>query len=288
MNKLISANFARLFKSGVFKLYMIFSGGLSLFLIAMRYIDSKNNLERYKEMNVPAEYFTMDGLVFVGLLYILFAVPVLVGNFVGTEYSDGTIRNKLIVGHKRSDIYLANLIVCTAGVLMGVILHILINCTVGTALCGMAILTVKKITEITLFMAIAFISITAFMIMLTMFVNSKAGASVTVLILTMIMFIATLTTEQKLHAPEYYEAWSYVDEDTGEIVEVPEEKNPNYLTGTKRKVYQTIYDVIPVSHMYESAMENTKNAGKFAGYDGIVLVVTTALGIILFRKKDLK
>lgn len=286
MSKLISANFTRLFKSGIFRLYMIFSVGMSAFMILMRYFDYQKNIAYYAQ--VPAEYHTMDGIIFVGLLYILFAVPVLVGNFVGTEYSDGTIRNKLIVGHKRSDIYLANLIVCTVGVLMGIFLHIIINCTVGTALCGMEVLTVQKILELTLYMIIAFISVTALMVMFTMFVNSKAGASVTVLIVTMVMFIATITIQQRLQAQEYYEGHSYLDDETGEIVEMPEEKNPEYLTGTKRKVYQTIYDVIPVSHMYEAAMSSTENAGKFAGYDGIILVVTTALGIILFRRKDLK
>lgn len=286
MNKLISANFARLFKSGVFKLYMIFSGGLSAFIIFMRYVDYHNNMEYYNTLD--PEFHTMDGVVFVGLLYILFAVPVFVGNFVGTEYSDGTIRNKLIVGHKRSDIYLANLIVCTAGVLMGVILHILINCTIGTAVCGMETLTVQKILELTLYMVIAFISITAIMVMLAMLVNSKAGASVTVLIVTMIMFVATITISNKLLQPEYYEGGKYFDEETQELVDIEREKNPDYLTGTKRKVYQTIYDVMPVSHIYEAAVNSTENAGKFAGYDGIILVVTTALGIILFRKKDLK
>lgn len=286
MNKLISANFARLFKSGVFKLYMIFSGGLSVFMIFMRYSEYQNNMEQYAKL--PPEYHTMDELAFVGLLSIVFVVPVFVGNFVGTEYSNGTIRNKLIVGHKRSSIYLANLTVCTAGVLMGVILHILINCTVGTALCGMISLTVQKIFEITLYTAIAFISVTALMVMVAMFVNSKTGASVTVLIMTIIMFVATPTIYQKLESPEYYEGFSYLDEDTGEIVEIPEEKNPNYLTGTKRKVYQTIYDVTPISNIYESTILSTENGGKRAGYDGIILVVTTALGIILFRKKDLK
>ncbi len=286
MSKLISANFTRLFKSGVFKLYMIFSVGISAFMILMRYLDYQRNIEEYAKL--PPEYHTMDGILFVSLLYILFAVPVLVGNFVGTEYSDGTIRNKLIVGHKRSNIYFANLIVCSAGVLIGVIIHILINCTVGAALCGMEVLTVPKILEITLYMIIAFISVTALMIMITMFVNSKAGASVAVLIVTMIMFVATLTISNKLSQPEYYEGGKYFDEETQELVEIEREKNPDYLTGTKRKIYQTIYDVIPVSHMYESAMTSTENAGKFAGYDGIILVVTTALGIILFRKKDLK
>ncbi|MDE5770154.1 MAG: ABC transporter permease [Ruminococcus sp.] len=287
MNKLISANFARLFKNGAFILYMIFSGGLSLFMIFMRYADYRENMEYYDNYLDP-EYHTIDGIAFVGLVYILFAVPVFVGNFVCTEYSDGTIRNKLIVGHKRTDIYLANLIVCTVGALMGVILNLLINFTLGTALCGLEILTVSKILKLTLFSVIAFTSLTAAIVMVSMLVKSKAGASVTTLIATFIMFFMTISLNNSLTQPEYYENGAYYDTETQQIKEMPRQKNPDYLTGTKRKVYQTIYDVMPVSHMYESAMLSTENVGKFAGYDGIILVVTTALGIILFRRKDLK
>ena len=38
---------------------------------------------------------------------------ILTSMFIGSEYSDGTIRNKLVVGHSRMRIYLANLIVCS-------------------------------------------------------------------------------------------------------------------------------------------------------------------------------
>lgn len=46
--------------------------------------------------------------------------------------------------------------------------------------------------------------------------------------------------------------------------------------------------VMPTSHIYEYVMLVTEHAGKYAGYDGVILIATTALGIILFRKKDLK
>lgn len=286
MSRLIKANFSRLFKSGIFKLYAAFSGVVGVFVVLMRYLDYQRNMEHYDKL--PPEYHTIDGIAFVGVWYLLFMIPVFVGIFLGTEYSDGTIRNKLVVGHKRSDIYLANLIVCTVGTLIGVGINLLINFTLGSALCGLEVLTATDIIKATLYIFIALISATAIMVVISMVINSKAAASVTVIIITMIMFFATIAIENRLSAPEYYEGYSFFDEGIGEIIEIPEEKNPQYLEGTKRKVYQTVYDVIPTSHIYEYAMLVNEKANKYICYDGIILIATTALGLILFRKKDLK
>lgn len=286
MSKLIKANFSRLFKSGIFKAYMLFSSGLSLFMIFMRYNDYQRNMDKYDRLS--PEYHTIDGVAFVGILYLLFAIPVFVGIFLGTEYSDGTIRNKLVVGHKRSGIYLANLIVCASGTLIGAGLNLLINFTLGTALCGLEVMTADYIAKTIIYTFIGLISVTAILVLISMIVNNKAGASVAVLVITMIMFFSTITIVNKLDTPEYYDGYSYVDTTTGETIEIPEEKNPYYLYGTKRKIYQAVYDIIPTSHIYEYAMMVTEKANKYSVYNGIILIATTALGIILFRKKDLK
>ncbi|MDE5883697.1 MAG: ABC transporter permease [Oscillospiraceae bacterium] len=286
MSRLIRANFARLFKSGIFRLYVAFSCGLGVFCVLMRYFDYQRNMEHYSKL--PLEYHTIDGIAFIGMMYLLFAIPVFIGLFLGTEYSDGTIRNKLVVGHKRSAIYFSNLIVCTAGTLIGAGCNLLINFTLGSALCGLDVLKANDIIKTTLYIFIALLSATAIMVLISMVVNSKAGASVSVIIITMIMFFSTLTIFSRLEAPEYYEGYSYVDTETGVTIEIPAEKNPSYLEGTKRKVYQAVYDVMPTSHIYEYAMMFTEKANKYSGYDGIILIATTIFGIILFRKKDLK
>ena len=112
MNKLLSAEFMRLYKSFVFKLCLIFSAGLGVFAVIIRWLDIRKHADTYAQLSV--EYRNADGLIFVGSLYMIFAVAVFVSIFVGTEYSDGTIRNKLTIGHKRSKIYFSKLIVCAA------------------------------------------------------------------------------------------------------------------------------------------------------------------------------
>ena len=89
-------------------------------------------------------------MIFLGGLYLIFAAAVFIGVFVGTEYSDGTLRNKLIIGHSRSSIYISNLIVCTtAGIIMH-LTYIITTILLGNLLLEDSTLTFKKILLLTL------------------------------------------------------------------------------------------------------------------------------------------
>lgn len=52
----------------------------------------------------------MDSTIFIYALFVPLMVSLLTALFIGTDYSDGTMRNKLIAGHVRRKIYAANLI----------------------------------------------------------------------------------------------------------------------------------------------------------------------------------
>ena len=107
MKKLLHANFSRLIRSKVFLICaaVMFISSVALTLYSASFV--KNFEEDYK--------FYLDVFVFNLAPYTALLSAVFITLFIGTEYSNKTIRNKLIVGHTRTNIYLADFITCFAG-----------------------------------------------------------------------------------------------------------------------------------------------------------------------------
>lgn len=286
MSRLIRANFSRLFNSIFFRVCVIFSAGFGILLDIMRYIDIRKNAELYADLGI--EFHSADGFVFSGAIYIIFAAAAFVGAFVGTEYSDGTIRNKLMIGHKRTEIYLANFVVGVVADIIMLLAFILPTLGLGRILLGKLFLTFNQITLFTLIQCVTMISFTAILILLSMLIQNKSAGSVTALIMTVIMLFAAMTIPNKLNEPEYYEEYSYLDEETNEIITEPAKKNSRYLSGTKRKVYEFLDNALPVNQFYQIAIAREENINIMALYSVIIIVLANGAGIILFRKKDLK
>lgn len=86
MNRLLSANFARLWRSKIFY-------GLGLFMIGYSVMFYR---DVYMTIHVKhKEYTNWNFAFFGGLLPIGIALAVFVSFYIGTEYSSGTIRNKI-------------------------------------------------------------------------------------------------------------------------------------------------------------------------------------------------
>lgn len=83
MIKLLKAGFFRLKKETLFWIFLFLSIGLACFTLYQKY-----NLS-YK---VTLDSFVNEYMVYIGLLIAIF-----VSIFVGKEYSEGIIRNKIIV-----------------------------------------------------------------------------------------------------------------------------------------------------------------------------------------------
>lgn len=286
MNKLLSAEFVRLFQSFVFKLGVLFSAGFGAFVVLMRWWDVKCHSEEYAKFGV--EYSNADGLIFVGGMYLIFVAAVFIGIFVGTEYSDGTIRNKLAAGHVRRDIYLSKFIVCGVADSIMYLVYILAVLVFGNLLIGGTTMHAAQLFSYTAVSITAMLALTAFLLLFSMSIQNKAAGSVVCLLATLIMMFAALTIKQRLDAPEYYDAYSCVDQNTGETIEVEKEKNPQYLTGTKRKVYEFFNNVLPVSQLYQIVMNISENLTLIVFSDCVIMIATTAAGIVIFGRRNIR
>lgn len=117
MLNLLSTNFSRLKKNSPFIFSVVF---MVVYVVAV-IIYAVN--QKFLGSEIAFETLFMNGyglggmIAFPGML-----LSIVCGIFIGTDFSDGTLRNKLIVGKSREKIYLANYITCVA---IGIILNLI-------------------------------------------------------------------------------------------------------------------------------------------------------------------
>lgn len=276
MLKLLRADFSRLWKDRVFLLSAAIMFLMGVGLPIIHFMDNRNN----------ATGWTPDDSCFSYAFFIPILLSAVTALYIGSEYSDGTMRNKRTVGHRRGSIYLANLIVCiTAGALLCAA-YLIPHTALALALLGKfesAPQTVLLYIVLNLVLTFAFSSISALVAMLC---QNKAYSSAVCILLVFALLFWGIRITSALNEPEYYSAYSYTENDV--TVEAPEERNPNYLTGTKRQVYEFLHDFTPGGQVLQLANMDTEHPTQLALYSGLIVLVSTCGGILAFRRKDLK
>lgn len=292
MRKLLRANLKRLWKNTMFWVGIAAMLAFGVFAIAVVLVSNKN--DPTYAMTSP-DALLMGGTVLAGIISAIFSAF-----FIGTEYSDGTIRNKLTVGHSRTAIYFANFLVCLLAAWMMNVIYWIVILAAGSLLIGSFAASAGVVIKLLVFGLIPVVALNALYVLLEMMISNKAIA-VTVLILFSFGIIsAQAIMEDRLNTPEYYEAYSWTDDDGNEHEE-PRHKNSSYPTGLKRQFYEVMCDILPggqLSQMSTMLMEsadmttltkeNYADLWQFTGYSVLIIFISSTAGIILFWKKDIK
>lgn len=184
-----------------------------------------------------------------------------IGLFIGTEHGNGTLRNKLAVGHTRTAVYFANLAVC---VFVSLMIHLIYFCT---TLLGGVIMFDNFITAPEAFwvkFAVSLIVVTAYAAMflpVSMLIASKASGSTAVILASFILVIFAMVISQTL----------------------------NEIDGIKHDIYKALYDILPTCQATRIQLDDMpENPAVIPLWSAAVIAVTTGLGTVLFRRKDLK
>ncbi len=305
MRNLLRANFSRLRRSKIFYLAIITMAGLAAF----------TTWNQWDDMRKYGATVTLDYALFLSQVVFGIVSAVFVSLFVGVEYSDGTIRNKLLVGRKRVDIYLANFITCAAALATVYAVSTAVALGLGTRLLEPSVVPAKHLWiafGMGFFAVLAYAAIYNFIAML---LSNKTYTAIASILLAFGLMICGTYVQNRLDQPEFIQqlahtaaasdaAADYVEMDAhtenvetavavnedGEIsqMELETVPNPQYLSGAERERFLFFLDLNPYGQTMELAILNIPHPARVVLLDlGIVLIFGLG-GVVLFRRKDIK
>lgn len=208
--------------------------------------------------------------------------------FWGEEF-DGTIRNKLSVGHTRTHIYAAQLLACFgAGIILS-IAYLIPASALGCMLLGgfetnFSSLLCYYISSLSLVLA----CVSIYCVLITLVGKKGLGTALSFLVMLLTIWIGRqvqnlLTIPQKTFHPfvENGEVtYAYID-------------NPLYPTGRKRRMLEWINEYLPSNQSWQITFfpqnaVSCEHALKLAAFSLSLAAIMFVIGILVFQKKDLR
>ena len=279
MSRLLCADFAKLKKNRFFWLCIIGMVGFGLFMKIMEYI----TMQQYADEAPP-----LDSMLSVYSMVIGFLTAAFVSLFVGTEYSDGTIRNKIIIGHSRAAIYFSNLIACSAAGFFMCLAYLLPALAAGIPLCGIKTADFRYLAGMILCSFIMTLAFTSLCTLVGMLCQNKAMTAVITILSVCLLFVASVYISAKLNEPETYPEISAFADD-GSVIDDRDVPNPGYVRGTQRQIYEFLDEFLPTGQSV-ILTRGDKDASflLMSAYSAGITAVAAGMGIFIFRKRDIK
>lgn len=274
MNLLLKANFCRLWKDGAFWASLAVMAGVGLFEVAV------GVSARRQGISVPLEnrYFVlalMPGIVLSAFCSL----------FVGGEYSGGTIRNKITVGHTRDAVYLASLCTCIAAGGLACLAYIVPMVVLGIPLLGIFQMELGAVVWFTLCVFVMTGSLCAVFTLIAILNQNRAVTAIICITLAYFLLFLGIYLNSRLTELEIIPAREYIE--NGQILLREAEKNPAYVSGLKRTVFQALY-CLPGCQAVQLVAEAENCPWSLPLISALCAIGSTAAGLALFRRKDLK
>lgn len=294
MSKLLAANFIRLKKSKLFWIIAVFNIVASCASIINTYdynqelIDAHAGMTDFAFTPTTAMHLLYNFTPLLGLM-----VSLMLAIFLGTEYHDNTMRNKLICGQSRSKVYLANLLTCFSITLFFWLLPILMVLILGIPLLGMPALTSAILTQLLVFGMIGLFLCAVYASLCTligMLIHNRSYSLSVGIVLAISLLIFGSYCESRLEEPEYYSDYmfSFTEDGTQNISSSELIKNPYYLEGNARRIYTFLYDFLPGGQTIQIANLHVAHPYLLLLYSLGMTGGLTLAGLYFFEKKDLK
>lgn len=277
MSKLIEANFVRLIKDKILWICIILMALMAGFML----------YTCYRNGSMTEAGVAIDGGFFLEMQFIGVMIAAFCSMFVGTEYNDGTIRNKIVVGNKRSAIYFANFIAVSIAGIMVELGYLLVYAGIGMPLFGVRNTTWKDFGFSLLISILLIVAFSSICTMLSMCIQNRTIVMCVTIIGVFLLLFGAIYLFSSLSQPPVWESYLIQDE-AGNITTMPEEVNTQYISGIKREIYTFLFDLNPAGQGFQLAQGITSANWWLPVYSLMISIGTTIAGLAIFHKKDIK
>lgn len=300
---LYSANLHRLWKSWSF--WLCGAGMLGYVLWEAR---SLLSWASSPAADVPADY--LSSRIGDFSLPILIVMPLLCAFFLNADYHDHTVRNKLVAGYQRWQVYFANYLTMLTAALVFAAVHILIiTLTAATLHCHIWAL---NDTAVKLLVCLPYIlMVTALSTLLGMAVSLRAVPVIAILLAVGFLWLARYQFDQLCISPEHID-WEHVNVTTeidengdyrmvywqdGQRFEEDQQDqlrivhDPRYVAEPMRSVEYFLLNALPGGQAFRLNDSIAVERGTdldLALYALGLAGISTMFGLLVFQRKDIK
>ena len=278
MSDLFLAGVNRLWRSRVFQICCLVSFVANVFVMLATY----RQVLSYTELGLE-QSITLDN-VFYGLVPVLGVMcAVFASLFIGTEHSDGVMRNMLVVGRARWEIYLANYAVCLVAAFAFLV------CWFLGGLAGVPLIGAwRDVNGLLLSCAVLVLCAASYMgifCLLSMLCANRAAAAVVALLLSVALLMFSSYMLSALNEPEFQQGMMMTEAGLELSEPTP---NPSYVGGVKREIFRFLSDVLPSGQSISVCSYELERPVLSLVSSAVIALLTTAAGVVCFRRKDIR
>lgn len=230
----------------------------------------------------------LGGMLVSGGTNVMFIASIFTALYLGTEYSNGTLRNKLVIGHTRTAVYFANLTTVLSGTFACAAAEWLVTAAAGLITGGSLGMSADEFAMCAAVYICALAALCAVNTLIGMLIAAKSSTVVVTLVLMLGTMIISSTLIQLLSIPKNTESYELTDTGMVQIV-ISDKENPMYIGGAKRLVFTFVNNVLPCGPAcWLEGGKLPENGEALPLFSLSVTAVSTAAGAVVFRRKDLK
>ena len=274
MRKLLSANFSRLWRSKFFSFVLLTAALMSGLLL---FVNQFNSASSIKYMDFPFfSQFIYNPVIFAAFITL----------FLGTEYSDGTLRNKLSIGHSRGSVYAANLCASVILSVSFVVIQVLFCLGIGSLVFEPFRMPMEYVVVAAITACMTAIASASIFAAFAMNIQNKAVSIIGMVGMSFAVMLLVSMIAGVLYAPEM--VYEYTEKTATGLTYGPLVPNPGYIRGTARTIAEWANDILPQGQLYSLYAYDFDRYARWPLTSAMVLVVSTVLGYYSFSKKDIK